>query len=345
MITLERSRLVFRFPKVHKHAVCRIEFQRTLRIPDDEKDYPLPPGLGGFPLRHLDDYASRLPEEWRERGGVVMPMHQSEAMWINFESPNSYRYRQSYPFAVKIATGKICAITGDTWVNGLNGDPQDYVVLPKQPWLDGYCIEKGVIRQFVAMPLGEGYTVEEQLTGAAEHGGIQIVGYPMKAERYEELIAPRPESRILLDSVSMGIRCMSAPSMGLAPGGRMKQDIYDDHYGLDVWDQEHSSRCFVTITNSAQWLDITGEPPPTKPPTAKEYTEAGLPWFDYYDGDAKAVSGAEKFKGIKSVAQIDTDAGSESNETETLDVNHVIRLRGRNGNQVREYMQSEIIDS
>ena len=344
MITLERSRLVFRFPEVHKHAVCRIEFQRTLRIPDDEKDYPLPPGLGGFPLRHLDDYASRLPEEWRERGGVVMPMHQSEAMWINFESPNSYRYRQSYPFAVKIATGKICAITGDTWVNGLNGDPQDYVVLPKQPWLDGYCIEKGVIRQFVALPLGEGYTVEEQLTGAAEHGGIQIVAYPMKAERYEELIAPRPDSRVLFDGVSLGIRCMSAPSIGLAPGGRMKQDIYNDHYGLDVWDQEHSSRCFVTITNSAQWLDITGEPPPTRPPTAKEYTEAGLPWFDYYDGDAKAVSGAEKFKGIKSVAQIDTEKGAEPQENETLDVNHVIRLRGRNGNQVREYTESEMMD-
>ena len=345
MITLERSRLVFRFPEVHKHAVCRIEFQRTLRIPDDEKDYPLPPGLEGFPLRHLDDYASRLPEEWRERGGVVMPMHQSEAMWINFESPNSYRYRQSYPFAVKIATGKICAITGDTWVNGLNGDPQDYVVLPNQPWLDGYCIEKGVIRQFVALPLGEGYTVEEQLTGAAEHGGIQIVAYPMKAERYEELIARRARSRQLVQPFAMQTCRISSATMGLAPGGRMKQDIYDDHYGLDVWDQEHSSRCFVTITNSAQWLDITGEPPPTKPPTAKEYTEAGLPWFDYYDGDAKAVSGAEKFKGIKSVAQIDTDAGSESNETETLDVNHVIRLRGRNGNQVREYMQSEIIDS
>ena len=30
-----------------------IEFQRTLRIPDDGRDYCLPPGLGRFPLRHL----------------------------------------------------------------------------------------------------------------------------------------------------------------------------------------------------------------------------------------------------------------------------------------------------
>ena len=345
MITLERSRLVFRFPDVHDDAICAIQFQRTLRIPDDERDYPLPPGLGGFPLRHLDDYVSRLPDEWQKRGGVVMPMHQSEAMWINFESRDRYRYRQSYPFAVIIATGKVCAITGDTWVNGLGSDPQDYVVLPKQPWLDGYCVDKGVIRQFVAMPLGEGYTAEEQLTGAAEHGGIQIVAYPMKAERYEELIAPLADGRELFSIASASMLCMPAPSMGLAPGGRMKQDIYDDHYGMDAWDLEHASRCFVTISNSTQWLDITGEPPPTRPPTAKEYTEAGLPWFDYYGGDAKAIAGAEKLKRVKSVTQIDTEKGNEAPQNETLVVNHIIRLRGGNGNQVREFTESEMMDS
>ena len=37
---------------------CRIEFQRTLRTPDDHRDYRLPPGLGSFPRRHLDDYAA-----------------------------------------------------------------------------------------------------------------------------------------------------------------------------------------------------------------------------------------------------------------------------------------------
>ena len=29
-------------------------------------------------------------------------------------------------------------MTGDAWVNHLNRDPQDYVVAPEQPWLDGY---------------------------------------------------------------------------------------------------------------------------------------------------------------------------------------------------------------
>lgn len=162
MITLESNRLSFRFPEVHDEARCLIEFQRTLRIPDDGKDYPLPPGLGSFPLRHLDDYAGRLPEDWLQRGGVLAPMHQAEALWLSFGT--GYRRSLDYPFAVKIATGKICALTGDAWINHLNRDPQDYVVLPEQPWLDGYCVGKGVIRQFVAMPLGRGYG------GGAAHG-------------------------------------------------------------------------------------------------------------------------------------------------------------------------------
>ena len=37
------------------------------------------------------------------------------------------------------------------------------------------------------MPLGAGYTAEEQLTGSAEYGGLQIIASPMKAERYAEL--------------------------------------------------------------------------------------------------------------------------------------------------------------
>lgn len=41
-------------------------------------------------------------------------------------------------------------------------------------------------------------------------------------------------------------------STGHALGGRMKQDICDDHNGLDAWDQRHGSRCFVSPRNSVQ---------------------------------------------------------------------------------------------
>ena len=314
MIVLEDNRLEFSFPEVHARARCAIEFQRTLRIPDDGRDYPLPPGFGAFPLRHLDDYAARLPESWRVRGGVMAPMHQAEAMWLNFHS--------DYPFAVKVAAGKICAITGDSWVARLNRDPQDYAVLPEQPWLDGYCIEKGVIRQFVAMPLGEGWTVEEQLTGAAVHGGVQLAAYPMKAERYEAI---RSES-VRLQQGDVMYAALESP-MGLAPGGRMKQEIYDDPHGLDAWDQRHTSRCFVSLLNSLQWLAVTGERPPTRPPTAQDYSAAGMPWFDYYGGDARAVAGSDALRRLKSVARKSGETGKGPlPDNETIADFHVIGL-------------------
>ena len=64
MIELKNDHLIFRFPEVHEDAECRISFQRTLRIPDDNRAYSLPPGLGDFPLNLVDDYASGVPDAW-----------------------------------------------------------------------------------------------------------------------------------------------------------------------------------------------------------------------------------------------------------------------------------------
>jgi len=125
-----------------------IAFQRTLRIPDDSRTYPLPAGLGAFPLRSVDDFPATAPASWLQRGGVVMPMDQSEALWISFSA--------RYPCAVKIAAGKINAVSGAAWTAELHREPQDYVVVPGRPWLDGFSVGAGLIRQFAAMPLGAG---------------------------------------------------------------------------------------------------------------------------------------------------------------------------------------------
>src|SRR5262245_6489745 len=243
MIELNHDRLVFSFADVHPSAALTIEFQRTLRIPDDDKTYPLPPGLGVFPLRHVDDHAQTAPAAWLEHGGVMMPMFQSEALWLRFEPRFDQERYAAYPCAIKVATGKIDAVTGKNWSNGLHRGPQDYMVASRQPWLDGYCVEKGTIRQFVAMPLGEGYSAEEQITGQAEHGGIQIVVYPMKRDVFERRF-PKQDARYMGESRALfgsgTVTCAPAAAMGLAPGGRMKQEIYRDPFDFDDWDTAHS---------------------------------------------------------------------------------------------------------
>ena len=147
MIELIDNKLNVGFPDVHEDARCSVEFQRTLRVPDDNQDYPLPAGLGRFPVLPVDDF--EVPAGWKEHGGVFFPMYQAEAMWINFRSGQ-------YPFAVKVAAGKINAVSGGHWSNTLTATPQDYLVLPEQRWLDGFSVAKDVIRQFVAAPWDKG---------------------------------------------------------------------------------------------------------------------------------------------------------------------------------------------
>jgi len=321
MIELLNDGLRFSFPEVHPNAGLRVTFMRTLRIPDNDREWPLPPGLGRFPLRHLDDHADQVPSAWRERGGVMMPMHQSEAMWIRFEVEGD-RGQTSYPFAVQIATGKIDAITGKPLQAELKPTPQNYLVAPVQPWLDGFCVEKGIIRQFVAMPLGSGYSAEEQLSGKAEFGGIQIVVRPMVRSEYEKL----PKK---LDDGwhrSKTLCFMEAKSMGIAPGGRMRQEIYEDPFGLSTWVSQ-SSRCFVHLCNSTVWRQYTGSNPPQVPVTAKEYEASGLPWFEWYGGDAVALEGGEALKQLKSVAGIAKEKGEGGSDSdESVQIGQVVPL-------------------
>ncbi len=235
-----------------------------------------------------------------------MPMWQSEAMWMQFG--NRSRLGDGYPFAVKIATGKVNAITGSEWDQHLVSNPQDYIVLPSQPWLDGYCVSKGEIRQFVAAPLGDGQTVEEQLTGRADQGGVQITVYPMKSKVYETHVL-QPEADAFYDISDLRMNCMAA-EMGLAAGGLMRQEIYKDEYGIDAWDTTASARVFVTILNAQQWHAITRDAPATRPISNAEYARAGIPWFDWYDADKNALGGAKVLRDIKPVVSEQDPTGT-----------------------------------
>jgi hypothetical protein len=309
MPTLENDRLVFRFPQIEEDASFTIDFQRTLRIPDSDKTYPLPPGLGSFPLRHVEDHAGNLSAATVSRGGVILPIWQAEAMWLNFGN-NGPDWDLDFPVAIKVAAGKINAVTGDPWRSGLHRDPQDYMVSPAQPWLDGFAVEKGVIRQFVAMPLGEGYSVEEQLTGDAEWGGLQISVIPLKSKVWKarrRAWEARQRQKMERPMVSA---CLAPPgdiaqsSMGLAAGGRMRQVIHPDRFDIEDWEISAAERVFVSLVHAKDWKTITGQAAPNEPPTAKDYSNAGLPWFEHYVRDQAALPGSAKLAQVSSLAKL-----------------------------------------
>jgi len=341
----------------HVRPRLTIGFERTLRIPDDGKAYPLPAGLGRFPLRSVDDFSGTVPASYTSRGGVLMPMYQSEALWINFST--------NYPFAVKVAAGKINAVSGEPWASGLQRDPQNYLVVPEQPWLDGFSVGEGFIRQFVAMPLGAGYSVEEQLTGNADFGGIQLQVYPMCAESYyRDEVAPSIPSSLCellpwlfehldkqdpnrhgtsLRRAFPSLVLCEKESMGLAAGGRMRQEIYQDDHEFGDWDQTQTRRCFVHLCNSLVWRQVTGANPPHPPVTSREYKNAGVPWFDYYRDDLKPLKGSERLAGVKSVAQLGKEKnGQPLPENSSISPNLIVQYGNtRRPAEIREFSDGQ----
>jgi len=312
---------------IDEHAIrigqrFAVSFQRTLRIPDDGRTYPLPPGLGVFPILKVADDPARVPSMWREQGGVFIPMYQREALWLGF---NATPWK---PNAVKIAVGRINAISGEPYDEGLHAHPQDYIVCPDQPWLDGINAGHGSIRQFIAMPLGLGYTVEAAVTGIEKFGGIQIMVFEPKPGQFPEKPPIQTEtgpSRLAGPKPS----AMVAQQMGLGAGGVMKQKIYPDPHGIDVWDQNNYGRVVVHIVNSAQFFELTGMEPPPTPIDAKIYTEYGLPWFDLYDETRGDVTPSERLAEVKTIAERDAERGEPTGDKASFDVSEsqIMKLR------------------
>jgi hypothetical protein len=298
-----------------------VRFIRTLRLPETGT-HPLPPGLGEFPVRRVADYGDRVPEAWRARGGVMLPVYLREAMWLSFAGT-------SEPAALQVGVGKVCAVSGRPWSDRLARGPQNYVVLPRQPWLDGINSGTGTVRQFVAVPLGLGATVEGQVTGEEVWGGVQLQSFALndgelarwrgeereRAERQRSMRPPSgygaampmaaPPAPGSVPAPAAGAAPASAPraaaAMGLGVGGSLRQEVYQDDRPLTDWSERPAGRVFVHLVTPPEWRRITGEAAPPSPVDRAAYTRAGLPWFDYYDEDAQDVAPTGTLRSVKPV--------------------------------------------
>ncbi|MGW5329320.1 hypothetical protein [Streptomyces sp. NPDC004014] len=301
-----------------------VRFVRTLRLPE-KGTHPLPPGLGEFPVRRVSDFGDRVPPQWRGRGGVMLPVHLREAMWLSFTGTTE-------PAALQVGVGKVCAVSGKPWRDHLVRRPQNYLVLPRQPWLDGINSGKGTVRQFVAVPLGLGATVEGQVTGEEVWGGVQLQAFGLKeralaewrrAERerrrqrtagpFAGFGAPPPGGGPLpvaaaapggpppAPSAPAGAPPRRAAAMGLGVGGSMRQEVYRDDRPLEDWSETPAGRVFVHLVTPPEWRRTTGEAPPPSPVDRAAYTRAGLPWYDYYDEDAEDLDPSGALTDVKPV--------------------------------------------
>ena len=218
-------------------TLFHVTFHRTLRLPEDGRTHQLPPSLGEFPLRKIQDYREKVPPAWREHGGLFLPMWQREAMWLSFGAPSNR------PIALKVAAGKVNAVSGEPWSETLAppttkaGAPrQDYLVCPPQPWLDGFNSGEGKIRQFVAMPLGGGYTVEAQATGKEDVGGLQLLVVRTKPTWKPPAPPPHPRGPLRGSSSGWGTGWKGGQTFGVATSGAAGvSDFFGADYTLDSY--------------------------------------------------------------------------------------------------------------
>ena len=206
------------------------------------------------------------------------------------------------------------AVSGDPWSEAIVARrEQDYLVCPPQPWLDGINAGDGIVRQFVAMPLGMGYTVEGQVTGDERFGGIQLVSFAPKpgvfrpdpaASRARRARALRRSPRLQPDSAaSTAARWASRPAV--AWSSRSTRTRTGPRRGTT----RSTGRVYVHIVNSMLYEQITGRKAPDTPVTARTYAEHGYPWFDLYDEHLGDVDPSEALAGVKSVKEMDAEKG------------------------------------
>jgi hypothetical protein len=268
-----------------------LTLQRTLRIPDDGRVYPLPPGLGRLPVHRCTSYPGRLPSTWLGENCFFTPMYQREALWLGFRADWP-------PVAVKVEIGGVNAISGRHNEGGLHSEPQDYVVCPEQLWLDGIKTGAARIRQFVAVSLGERLSVEASITGREDIGGFQVEVFEPKDETALKRPHPAPD---VVPARQIG----RSAAMGLGAGGQMTQKIYPDPHGIAVWHETPCARILIHIVNSMQFREITGSNPPPTPIDARMYTERGYPWFELYDEHMGDVAAPDELKNVRTVAEGD----------------------------------------
>lgn len=169
-------------------------------------------------------------------------------------------------------------------------------------------------------PLGKGYTVEEQVTDEARFGGIQIGVYnarealfpeddPQAVERRLKELAEREKMRERMK----GVRFMpgigpSRPEddleLGIAAGGSIRQQIFEDQFGFQTWDEKSLVQLTIRIVDTATFKRITGREAPATPVSAEHYTKAGLPWFHYAE-HAPALAPSGILARIRGVRQVD----------------------------------------
>lgn len=275
-----------------------VNLHRTVRVRDNNEASNLPPSLGTFEIYKVSDYLDKCPKTWN-KDDYFIAMHSEEAMWISLQTCE--------PIAIVVGAGSINAINGNPITEKLEKD--GYLVSPPQPWLDGWKGDDGTVYQFIATEVGENKTIGEQLAQTKDHAILISV---FKAKNPEKLQAAYIPHGMWGDSEAGNLDyecCMGGGAiksaccfgfsneMGLGKGGKIKQKVYEDPHGLEVWTETPEKTVKIYLINASEFAEITGKPMSPSPVTAEQYD--GI-WYGLKDKQIADVPGTTIFDKLKS---------------------------------------------
>lgn len=197
----------------------RITFQRAPQVPNDAP-----------PVR-LRSYGV-LPVALVSEDTALVPVGNEEGVWLGFEG------QAKLPCAVRIiirSTALEDAVTGRPPGARLEDRPQNYVVVPRQHWLEGATLAGTCARQFV------------RVAGTAKHAAVRefrFVAVPLRngsrarSGRGGEAITP--------------CRCH----------GFVEQTLLPDPYGAAAWDESAAARIQVRLVSVEEYRHAAGSSAP-----------------------------------------------------------------------------------
>ncbi|KAF3197715.1 hypothetical protein TWF192_001890 [Orbilia oligospora] len=155
-----------------------IQFQRTLRLPDNGAIYKGVPDFGSLSLFNTSDFKGQIPESIAAKGGYLVPLFQREAIALAFNSTGTPRPGPGLApdeyLAMKVLAGSINLVSGLPEAKHAITN-KDYIITPKQCRLNGFQVSDCTARQLVAMPPARGYSLEQQATGEEFIKGLQLI--------------------------------------------------------------------------------------------------------------------------------------------------------------------------
>ena len=121
--------------------------------------------------------------------------------------------------------------------------------------------------------------------------------------------------------------------MGLGAGRQMRQEVYVDDRPLADYDQTGALRAFVHLCSAAQWTAIPGEIPPSTTFDRDAYVRADLPWFDFYDADARDLDPSAELSKVQTVG---ANLGDKERPFVPVKSSAVVQLGGNGGDTVTD---------